>query len=147
MFHGVRVVELASILAMPSPARIMANLGADVVKVECPGGAGSGGDPLRTVTLPYEEPHRQKRGVGTKFECLHPGKKSLCIDVELERKKLITLLRSADVFVTNSRQFHLYWCSHSLSARGAIPARTFSFISILLARNVCALRVGHCPRP
>jgi len=103
----VRVVELASILAAPSTSRLMADLGADVVKVEGPGGAGGGGDPLRTVTLPYEESYRQKRGVGTQFECLHAGKKSLCIDAKRQRDKLVELVRGADVFITNVRSHQL----------------------------------------
>ena len=107
LFHGVRVVELASILAAPSAARVFADLGADVVKIEGNGGAGNGGDPLRTVTLPYESSYRQQRGVGQQFECLHPGKKSLCIDVKTQRDKLVKVLSSADVLITNIREHQL----------------------------------------
>ena len=36
LFHGVRVVELATVVAAPSATRIMADMGAEVVKIEEP---------------------------------------------------------------------------------------------------------------
>ncbi len=54
---GVRVVELAGIGPGPFAAMLLADLGADVVRVDRPGGAPLGGDPARDLT------NRNKRSV------------------------------------------------------------------------------------
>ncbi|PRH75813.1 carnitine dehydratase, partial [Streptomyces solincola] len=54
---GVRVVELAGIGPGPFAAMLLADLGADVVRVDRPGGAGLGIDPARDLT------NRNKRSV------------------------------------------------------------------------------------
>ncbi|MGW1593370.1 CaiB/BaiF CoA transferase family protein [Streptomyces sp. NPDC002343] len=54
---GVRVVELAGIGPGPFAAMLLADLGADVVRVDRPGGAGLGLDPARDLT------NRNKRSV------------------------------------------------------------------------------------
>ncbi|MFE5396045.1 CaiB/BaiF CoA transferase family protein [Streptomyces sp. NPDC056568] len=54
---GVRVVELAGIGPGPFAAMLLADLGADVVRVDRPGGAGLGIDPARDVT------NRNKRSI------------------------------------------------------------------------------------
>ncbi|SFY52310.1 CaiB/BaiF CoA transferase family protein [Streptomyces sp. F-1] len=55
--HGVRVVELAGIGPGPFAAMLLADLGADVVRVDRPGGPGLGIDPAHDVT------NRNKRSV------------------------------------------------------------------------------------
>lgn len=55
--NGVRVVELAGIGPGPFAAMLLADLGADVVRVDRPGGAGLGIDPAYDVT------NRNKRSV------------------------------------------------------------------------------------
>ncbi|MFW6690791.1 CaiB/BaiF CoA transferase family protein [Streptomyces sp. MAR4 CNX-425] len=55
--HGVRVVELAGIGPGPFAAMLLADLGADVVRVDRPGGPGLGVDPARDLT------NRNKRSV------------------------------------------------------------------------------------
>ncbi|MFJ9407833.1 CaiB/BaiF CoA transferase family protein [Streptomyces sp. NPDC101393] len=54
---GVRVVELAGIGPGPFAAMLLADLGADVVRVDRPGGAGLGIDPAKDIT------NRNKRSV------------------------------------------------------------------------------------
>ncbi|NEE06061.1 CoA transferase, partial [Streptomyces sp. SID7499] len=54
---GVRVVELAGIGPGPFAAMLLADLGADVVRVDRPGGAGLGIDPASDLT------NRNKRSV------------------------------------------------------------------------------------
>ena len=54
---GVRVVELAGIGPGPFAAMLLADLGADVVRVDRPGGPGLGIDPARDIT------NRNKRSV------------------------------------------------------------------------------------
>ena len=54
MFAGLRVLEFGQYVAAPVAAMLLADLGADVIKVERPGG-----DPLRT--LRYQTWNRGKR--------------------------------------------------------------------------------------
>jgi hypothetical protein len=107
VMHGVRVVELASVAAAPSVGRIFADLGAEVIKVEGPGGAGNGGDPIRDMFLEAASKERVQRNVGIFFEGMHCGKKSVCLDIKKDRGAMIAMLREADVFVTNVRAHQL----------------------------------------
>ena len=94
---GVRVVELAMWVAGPSAAGIMADWGADVVKVEPPSG-----DPQRAIfgsvgldgSMPVPP-----------FEVDNRGKRSIVLDLHSDDDQdvLDALIGSADVFVTNMR--------------------------------------------
>lgn len=84
----VRVVELGHIVAGPSGGLILADLGADVVKVEEP----RGGD--------------QSRGMpnqGSTFYALNRGKRSLAVDLKHARGREVfgRLVRTADVVLDN----------------------------------------------
>jgi crotonobetainyl-CoA:carnitine CoA-transferase CaiB-like acyl-CoA transferase len=93
---GIRVVEVASWTFVPSSGAILAEWGADVIKIEDP----ERGDPQRgliaTALIPpgganfmYEIPNRGKRSVG------------LNIASEAGSELLYRLVETADVFVTN----------------------------------------------
>jgi crotonobetainyl-CoA:carnitine CoA-transferase CaiB-like acyl-CoA transferase len=69
---GLRVVELGGEIAAPYATKLLAELGADVVKVEAPGG-----DPLRAWTTFADDPGR----VGLLFEYLNGGKRSAAVDL------------------------------------------------------------------
>ena len=69
---GVRVLDLSRILAGPYCSMMLADLGADVVKVERPGG----GDPTRSWGPPFVE------GESTYFLSTNRGKRSICIDLQ-----------------------------------------------------------------
>jgi crotonobetainyl-CoA:carnitine CoA-transferase CaiB-like acyl-CoA transferase len=94
---GVRVVELAQWVAAPATAGLMADWGADVVKVEAPGGDpqrkifGALGVAAQTAVPPFEIDNR--------------GKRSVVLDLREEdhRATFDRLLVTADVFVTNLR--------------------------------------------
>ena len=92
--EGVRVVELGVWVAGPGAAGILADWGADVVKIEPPGG-----DPARTF-------QRLIGGdVNAVFELDNRGKRSIALDLASEAGVGIArrLLAGADVFVTNIR--------------------------------------------
>eukprot|EP00756_Hemistasia_phaeocysticola_P023366 Hpha_TRINITY_DN15887_c0_g1::TRINITY_DN15887_c0_g1_i1::g.189678::m.189678 len=95
---GVRVVELATVVAAPTAGRAMALLGAEVVKIEEPGG-----DPWRKMLRDYEK-GRQKT-YGTLFEVTNLGKSSVVLDLKNQEglDQLEKLLAEADVFLTNLR--------------------------------------------
>jgi len=103
LFAGVRVVELSTVVAAPSCARIMADLGAEVVKVEEPNG-----DMWRRFFLEYEAGrHSHPKGgkFSTVFEAANVGKSSVVIDYSTPEGKqaMKGLLKDADVFITNVR--------------------------------------------
>jgi len=87
---GLRVVEVAQNLAGPFCARILGDLGADVVKVEPPGG-----DAARGWGPPFHQ------GAGTIFAFANTGKRSVILDLDTEPgcRALTRLVETADVLV------------------------------------------------
>jgi crotonobetainyl-CoA:carnitine CoA-transferase CaiB-like acyl-CoA transferase len=94
---GYRVVELGVWVAGPAAAGLMADWGADVVKVEPPAG-----DPQRRVFGALGIADQQ--GVPP-FEIDNRGKRSIVLDLHTDdgRAHMEQLLETADVFVTNVR--------------------------------------------
>lgn len=91
---GLRVVELARILAGPWIGQTLADLGADVIKVEAPGG-----DDTRTWGPPFVE----AQGDAAYFHCCNRGKRSVIADFRTEEGLEIVrrLVDSADVLIEN----------------------------------------------
>ena len=95
--NGVKVVEIGVWVAGPAAGGILADWGADVIKIEPPGV----GDPARLFMkmlggdLPYNPP----------FEMDNRGKRSVVIDLTTSegREIALELLDSADVFLSNVR--------------------------------------------
>src|SRR5436309_9690598 len=87
---GVRVIDLTTIVMGPYATQILGNMGADVVKIECPAG-----DIFRDVA-----PFRH-RGMGAAFLNVNRNKRSLALNLELDQDKqiLLKLLAGADVSV------------------------------------------------
>jgi crotonobetainyl-CoA:carnitine CoA-transferase CaiB-like acyl-CoA transferase len=92
---GVRVVELGQALAGPLAGVIMADLGADVIKVEKP----DGGDDARLWGPPFVD------GDSVSFHSNNRGKRSITLDIknpdDVERLK--ALVRHADILIQNLR--------------------------------------------
>jgi crotonobetainyl-CoA:carnitine CoA-transferase CaiB-like acyl-CoA transferase len=91
---GIRVVDLTRILAGPFCTQLLADLGADVVKVEAPGQ----GDPVRGQGA-------IKGGLSWYFAQFNRNKRSITLDLYRDEGKrvLADLLRGADVLVENYR--------------------------------------------
>jgi crotonobetainyl-CoA:carnitine CoA-transferase CaiB-like acyl-CoA transferase len=89
---GVRVVELGEAVSAPFCARVLADLGADVVKVESPAG-----DPARGWQPLAAD------GSSALFAYLNAGKRSVKLsgDPAVDAGRLTGLLDAADVIVTN----------------------------------------------
>src|SRR5918999_3210661 len=89
---GVRVLALEQAVAGPLCTRHLADLGADVVKIERPGG----GDFARR----YD---RAVKGLSSYFVWLNRGKRSLTLDVKHPRANeiLTRLIERSDVLVQN----------------------------------------------
>ena len=87
--EGVRVVDLSLFLPGPVMTQMMADHGAEVIKVEPPGG-----EPNRELGL-------ERDGVSVYFANTHRGKKSLALNLKHEAgvEALLRLAETADVFV------------------------------------------------
>jgi len=97
--HGLRVLELARVLAGPWAGQLLADLGADVVKVERPGA----GDDTRAWGPPFVEGIGGEAGSAAYFHACNRGKRSITADFETEEGcALVRRLAShADVLIEN----------------------------------------------
>ena len=95
LFDGVRVLDLSRMLAGPYGAMLLADLGAEVVKIEEPGG----GDPMRAMGPPFLD------GESAYFLSINRNKKSVALDLERPegRAVFLDLCRVADVVWENFR--------------------------------------------
>ena len=91
--EGLRVIELGQLLAGPFTGTILAYFGAEVIKVEPPGG-----DPIRGW-------REVKGGTSLWYRSLGRNKKSVTLDLKSERGRALalSLLDGADVLVENFR--------------------------------------------
>jgi len=92
-FSGIRVLDFTSTIAGPHCARLLADLGADVIKIEPPDG-----DMMRS-RLPL------RNGASTSFGQLNAGKRSIVLDLKLPEAVAAAkrLAAGADVVVENFR--------------------------------------------
>ena len=97
---GIRVLDLTRVLAGPFATQILADLGAEVIKVERPGS----GDDTRGWGPPYvKDAQGHDTTETTYFACCNRGKKSVAIDLsDPEGQKLVRALAAkCDVLVEN----------------------------------------------
>src|SRR6476646_1970780 len=96
---GLKVLELARILAGPWVGQLLADLGADVVKVERPGS----GDDTRGWGPPFVEGADGRDLSAAYFHSCNRGKRSIAVDFETaEGRALVRRLAAhADVVIEN----------------------------------------------
>lgn len=99
--RGIRVLELARTLAGPLAGQILADLGADVVKVERP----RVGDETRRWGPPFIADDTGTEVSSEYFQSCNRGKRSIEADFEVEshRERVRKLSRRADVVIENFR--------------------------------------------
>ncbi len=92
--EGIRIVELTTNVAAPMGTQMLADQGADVIRIEAVDKA----DPARAVG-------GQRNGVTSYFLSLNRNKRAVALDLKDARTRPLMedLLRSADVFVHNTR--------------------------------------------
>lgn len=109
--HGVRVLEFSQVVAGPTCGRSLAELGAQVIKVEPPEG-----DPYRNTgtVIPNE---------GKRFQSLNLGKQSIVVNLQRPEGQALVqrLVTTVDVVITNYR--------HGVSKRLGIDYETLSAIN------------------
>lgn len=99
ILDGVRVLDLSRIVAGPFAAQILADMGADVVKIERKGT----GDDLRTVGPPWVPQTQPNDGQSTYFSAVNRNKRSIGIDFAVPegRQLVLDLAMRADVLIEN----------------------------------------------
>lgn len=105
--QGLKVIELAQMVAVPMASRLLGDFGADVIHIEHP----VRGDTGRTVQyaaarrlgLPVEDT------VPFEWENFNRNKRGITCDVSLEegRELIYRMVETADVFLTNMRPFEI----------------------------------------
>jgi crotonobetainyl-CoA:carnitine CoA-transferase CaiB-like acyl-CoA transferase len=98
LMQGVRVVEVAEHTFVPSAGVVLADWGADVIKIERTSG---GGDPARSLRI-LQRPGQKLNAF---FEVANRGKRSIGLDLTRPegRELLRRLVKDADVFTTSLR--------------------------------------------
>jgi CoA:oxalate CoA-transferase len=92
---GIRVLDFSRVLAGPYASMCLADLGADVVKIERP----DGGDDTRAFGPPFAD------GVSTYFLSVNRGKRSVTLDLKdpADKATAMDLVVAADVVMENFR--------------------------------------------
>ncbi len=95
ILDGVRVIDMTSVVFGPYAAQSLADLGADVIKVEAPAG-----DQFR-----YSAKPAKTRGMSPGFMALNSNKRSIALDLKNDDDKstMRDLLKTADIFIHNVR--------------------------------------------
>lgn len=97
--HGIRVLDLSRVFSGPFATQMLADLGADVIKVERPGM----GDEARYQGSPLRDADGRPLDWTSSFLAMNRGKRSIAIDVaNPEGQALVRgLARQSDVFIEN----------------------------------------------
>lgn len=96
--EGIKIIELATFIAVPACGRILADMGADVIKIESPKG-----DNVRFTA--HNEGRPFDAHEDTTFDLENANKRGISLNTKSEagQKVLFQLLETADVFLTNWR--------------------------------------------
>lgn len=89
--HGIRIVEQGTFITGPCTGMMLADLGADVIKIESPSG-----DPYRSYQGGMYSPH---------FQAYNRNKRSIALNLNssADREIFDSLVREADVYIQNFR--------------------------------------------
>jgi crotonobetainyl-CoA:carnitine CoA-transferase CaiB-like acyl-CoA transferase len=96
---GIRVIELARILAGPWAGQLLADLGADVIKVESP----DGGDDTRKWGPPFVMSHDGENLSAAYYHSCNRGKRSIAVDFSTHEgaETIRRLVATSDVLIEN----------------------------------------------
>ncbi|MBI5028946.1 MAG: CoA transferase [Chloroflexi bacterium] len=97
---GIRVLDLSRLLPGPYCTMLLADLGAEVIKIETPGV----GDYMRLIP-PYVKDERSGEDIGAAYLAVNRNKKSVSLNYRNKRGKeiLLQLVRDADVVIETFR--------------------------------------------
>ena len=95
MLEGVKIIDMTSVIFGPFCTQMLAEMGADVIKVEPPGG-----DIFRRAGVPAQTP-----GMGPCHMTLNRGKRSVILDLKQRDDAALmhAMIADADIFIHNVR--------------------------------------------
>ena len=79
--EGLKVLEIANWIAAPASCAILADMGAEVVKIEHP----ETSDPVRSIDVSSLGVVQYSSGINSEFELCNHGKKSVAVNLENPR--------------------------------------------------------------
>jgi crotonobetainyl-CoA:carnitine CoA-transferase CaiB-like acyl-CoA transferase len=97
---GIKVLDLTRVLAGPLSAQMLGDLGADVIKIERPGG----GDDARIFGPPYlVDPEGKANNNNSFYLCANRNKRSVAVDISKPEGQEIVrqLAKDSDIFMEN----------------------------------------------
>jgi formyl-CoA transferase len=94
LLEGIRVLEISTVIASPFATGLLADFGADVIKIEMPGK----GDPFRKLGPYY-------KGEGTRWASMGRNKRCITLDLHYEegKKIFLELVEKSDIIFENFR--------------------------------------------
>jgi crotonobetainyl-CoA:carnitine CoA-transferase CaiB-like acyl-CoA transferase len=107
--EGLRVVEFSKVWAGPLAGRALADLGAEVVRIESPWSRGPAvvpsGAAVQAIAFPNDDPGERPWNRLGMVNILNRSRKSICLDIKDARGRAIAqqLCQRADVIVDNNR--------------------------------------------
>jgi len=134
LLHGLRIVDTSTVIAAPFCTALLADFGADVVKVEMPGA----GDPNRAMG-PFAE------GQGLCFPALGRNKRSVTLDLRKPAGKeiFLQLIAKSDVLIENFRTGTLDgWGLDAATLRAANPRLIIARLTGFGQTGPYALKAG-----
>lgn len=95
----IRVLDLSRVFAGPWAAQMLADFGADVIKIEHV----KGGDDVRRMGVPHLDVAGTPTGETSSFLAMNRGKRSIALDLAFEEGQavLLRLIETADVLIEN----------------------------------------------
>lgn len=149
LFHGMKIVELAGVLAGPAVGMFFAELGAEVIKVE---NGDQGGDITRKWKLPSEDPASP---VSAYYAGVNWGKRTINANLEsaADREAVSALIRQADIVVANfkhssAKRLGMDYASLAADNPGLIYAQVEGFEGRMSApplMSSCRQKRDLCP--
>ena len=153
--HGVKVLDLSMFLPGPHLTMMMADHGADVIRIEPPDG-----EPTRHIGF-------MQGGKSVYFRNTHRGKRSLSLNLKIDaaRDLVLELARQSQVFVESFRPGvmqrlgldyetvsavapHIVYCSISAYGQtGPMSSRVAHDIAVEAQAGVASLTLGHDNKP
>ncbi len=138
VLKGIRIVEQGTFITGPCAGMMLADLGADVIKVESPEG-----DPYRSYQGDQYSPH---------FQAYNRNKRSIALDLKrgTERALFDGLVREADVFIQNFQAGHCpraSRCGQRSTASAQPAAHLCIHQRVRLERSLCGTPGVAIPSP